>query len=193
MADLHPETVAPATVPQSHEQTDVPIRPLSIFLAILATSLVVVCAIVAGFFQLLLQKSERIDPSTSPFVESRSIVVPGPQLQVSARDDMQAFRAREEQKINALEWIDQKKKLARIPIERAIELSARHGLPKWPQVPSSDPKEALLKDEAPSATDEEAQKKLGQKTPNNSEPAKTEGLKSKAKADEPKPSGESSP
>lgn len=192
MSDLHPETVVPDTVPQGHEHTDVPIRPLGIFLTILATSLVVVCALVAGFFQLLFQESEQADPSTSPFAESKSNVVPGPHLQVSARDDMQTFRVREEQKIRALEWVDREKKLARIPIEQAIELTAKRGLPKWPEVPVSNLEKTPSKDKQISAADATVHQEPDQKS--KDEPVKNEGVKNKAKANEPMPSsGESAP
>ena len=52
-----------------------------------------------------------------------------PQLQLAPRDDLRAFRAREDQLLNSYGWIDKTAGVARIPISRAMELLIERGLP----------------------------------------------------------------
>lgn len=52
-----------------------------------------------------------------------------PQLQVSPRLDLGAFRAREDEVLTNYGWIDRTSGIVRVPIERAIELVLQRGLP----------------------------------------------------------------
>ncbi len=57
---------------------------------------------------------------------------PQPALQASPRDDMDAFRATELQTLNSAGWIDRERGVAHIPIDAAMRLVARDGIPGWP-------------------------------------------------------------
>jgi len=52
-----------------------------------------------------------------------------PQLQVSPRLDLSAFRAREDEELTNYGWIDRTSGVVRIPIDRAMELVLQKGLP----------------------------------------------------------------
>lgn len=54
---------------------------------------------------------------------------PEPRLQPSPVIDLQRFRASEEVILNSYGWIDPEKRIVRIPVERAMELVAKEGLP----------------------------------------------------------------
>ncbi len=54
---------------------------------------------------------------------------PEPRLQANAVEDLRQMRAVEDQVLNSYGWVDRKKGVVRIPIDRAIELLAQRGLP----------------------------------------------------------------
>lgn len=67
---------------------------------------------------------------------------PAPDLQVASSRDYQEMRAAEEAQLHTYGWIDRQAGIAAIPIERAMELLARRGLPmQKPQVKSPQSKQ----------------------------------------------------
>jgi hypothetical protein len=54
---------------------------------------------------------------------------PEPRLQPTPGVDLQKFRAEEEKVLHNYGWVDAGSGIARIPIERAMELTAQRGLP----------------------------------------------------------------
>jgi len=54
---------------------------------------------------------------------------PEPRLQPKPVMDLKQFRAGEEAILNSYGWVDPEKGVVRIPVERAIELVAKEGLP----------------------------------------------------------------
>jgi hypothetical protein len=56
-------------------------------------------------------------------------VAPAPALQTSPAGDLRAQRSKEEATLGSYGWIDRQAGVIRIPIERAIELTAERGLP----------------------------------------------------------------
>ena len=123
----------PATVDQGYEHSDVPIRPLMIFLGALAGMLIIVSGIVAGVFYLFEASAERSDPQPSPLA-MKVPDTPGPLLQVSPRQDLEVLRERAERELMTPAWIDRDGGIARIPIDRARSLVAERGLPEGPPV-----------------------------------------------------------
>jgi hypothetical protein len=57
---------------------------------------------------------------------------PQPELQISPRDDMTAFRARELQWLNSAGWVDKPHGIAHIPIDDAMRDVAAQGIAGWP-------------------------------------------------------------
>jgi hypothetical protein len=58
---------------------------------------------------------------------------PEPRLERNERIEINDFRLREEQTLNSYGWVDEKAGVVHIPIERAMELLARRGLPTTPK------------------------------------------------------------
>jgi len=54
---------------------------------------------------------------------------PGPRLQVDANKDLRQMRAGEEAALNSYAWVDKDAGIVRIPIQRAMEILAKQGLP----------------------------------------------------------------
>ena len=129
------EPQAPPTTDRGYEHSDVAIRPLVIFLTGLTLSLIVVSGIVAALFFLFENEAEEVDPVPSPLAQAAE-PIPGPVLQVMPQQDLNQFRAREQQQLDATEWIDEPRGIARIPLDQAMKLTARNGLPAWPAVPT---------------------------------------------------------
>ena len=61
---------------------------------------------------------------------------PAPRLQVTPAVDLEQYRQAQQQVLDSYAWVDEKKGVAQIPIERAIELVAEHGLPPLPPMPA---------------------------------------------------------
>ena len=54
-----------------------------------------------------------------------------PALSTSPHEDLAAVRREEEAELEKLAWVDRAKGIARIPIEEAMKLIVRDGLPYW--------------------------------------------------------------
>jgi hypothetical protein len=125
----------PPTTDRGYEHSDVAIRPLVIFLTGLSLSLIVVSGIVAALFFLFESEAEKVDPVPSPLAQAAE-AIPGPVLQVMPQHDLNEFRAREQQQLDATEWIDEPRGIARIPLDEAIKVTVMNGLPTWPAAPA---------------------------------------------------------
>lgn len=118
-----------------HEDSDVSIRSLGIFLAGLAITMVITGAVVVWLFNIFLKQAEEADVSPSPLAGSSTPAPPsGPLLQVAERYDLRVHREAQQKLIHETAWIDRQQGVVRIPIGRAIELTAERGLPDWPPV-----------------------------------------------------------
>jgi hypothetical protein len=58
---------------------------------------------------------------------------PPPRLQVDPAADLLRLRSDEQKRLTGYGWADPDHHLVRLPIERAIELTAERGLPGWPK------------------------------------------------------------
>lgn len=64
-----------------------------------------------------------------PLAGTRPQRPPEPRLQEAPANELEKFHAEEDKVLNNYEWVDAKTGIVRIPIERAIELTAQRGLP----------------------------------------------------------------
>jgi hypothetical protein len=156
-------TPVPPSLEQGYEHSDVPIRPLGMFIAILAASLVVIIGIVAALFWMFEGEAAETDPPPLPLAEENP-TTPGPLLQVSPREDLDDMRERERQQLSTPAWVDRDRGVARIPIERAMAITAERGLPNWPAVeePQSQPG---ANDRGPQSPESRTPEGTGQTTP----------------------------
>ena len=71
---------------------------------------------------------EARDRAPSPLAEARiDPIPPGPRLQPTPPRDMQELRARDQEALHTYGWVDRNQGVARIPIDRAIEIMAEKG------------------------------------------------------------------
>ena len=99
----------------AHESYAVAARRLHWVAAILAASLAGIVLLVSVLAHTWLR-------TTSPPIET---VPPSPRLQANPNVDLAAERRREEGMLEGYAWVDRKRSIARIPVQRAMEILAR--------------------------------------------------------------------
>ncbi|MBI4565809.1 MAG: hypothetical protein HY716_14060 [Planctomycetes bacterium] len=114
-----------------YERRDFRPRAIEIFGLGLVISLILVSLAMGGLFAVLARRTAVRDAEPPP-VRQPVQVLPAPRLQVNPILELDQWRAWEEQELNRYGWIDRDKGIARIPIERAMEVLRRRGLPARP-------------------------------------------------------------
>ena len=109
----HTTTVA------GHEPIDTDVRPVwitaAVIVAVVVGSYLLVVGMIRGFFV----------AEGGPPTKQATITEPS----WDEQNPLQLLRIREHQLLTQFEWVDQSTGIARIPLERAIELVAENGLP----------------------------------------------------------------
>jgi hypothetical protein len=75
-------------------------------------------------------------PPAMPEVRQRHMPTAGPRLQADADQDMRELRAAEDRILLRPSWIDAKQGTVRLPIDLAIDVLARQGLPEVKNMPA---------------------------------------------------------
>jgi len=143
-------TNQPAPAHASHddfEREDLkPSGPLY-FLVGLAVFGVVVYIAMYGLYGIL-EKSEKahqapLSPMATPQADTRTVTpentqtFPQPHLEESEHTQLDPFIEEQDRKLATYDWVNKDKGTVRIPIDRAMELIVRHGLPVRPAGASS--------------------------------------------------------
>jgi hypothetical protein len=63
--------------------------------------------------------------------DAQSLAPPEPRLQTDFVADYNAIRTDQENRISQYRWENKKEGIVRIPVSRAMDLSAEQGLPRW--------------------------------------------------------------
>jgi len=116
---------------------EINVRALAYYgLALAAVTALVLLAMWILFGVLRRQATER-DPAPSPLLSAAERrLPPDPRLQTTPEADLRSLRAEEEERLTSYGWVDPAQGLARIPIERALEITAERGLPARPAPPA---------------------------------------------------------
>ncbi len=137
-----------------YEQSDVRVTGIVVFLASMAIFVVVVAIVCYGMGKVLNARMDREDGPTSKWTQTVNIrelgdmpsnpamqnkvaeltkTFPLPRVQTDNGDqDTADLHQRENLLLEHYSWVDQKAGKVRIPIERAMELIAKQGLPVMP-------------------------------------------------------------
>jgi hypothetical protein len=115
------------SIAAGHETTDINARGVGWNAMALA---LIIAIIFLGLWGLFAFFSARLSSSASP-ARTHSLP-PEPRLQVDETKDLARLRDRENAILNNYGWVDQKAGIVRIPIERAMDIVARRGLPALP-------------------------------------------------------------
>jgi hypothetical protein len=119
-----------------YETRDANVRGVFGFLVVLSIVLVFTAIVCWGVFKYYSASRASLTP-TSPFSNTRQLPA-GPQLQVNPRQDLLNFRAQQEQSLESYSWENKDDGTVRVPIERAMEMLLKQGLPVAPGASSAD-------------------------------------------------------
>jgi hypothetical protein len=114
------------------------------FLVILAVVLVLSGLVCWGMFKIFSTRAVEHPATDSPFADTRQLPL-GPQLQVNPREDWLSFRKGQEDSLQNYSWENKSAGLARVPIQVAMELLVKKGLPVQdaPQTPTAEAKKPV--------------------------------------------------
>ena len=108
-----------------------------LFVAALVVITMLICAATVWLMIGALERKRPLDRSVS----ARGVITtpspqfferfPSPNLQLSPHEDLKALRAREDAELNGYGWVDRSNRIARIPVQRAMDLIAQNGLPAF--------------------------------------------------------------
>jgi hypothetical protein len=136
MSELH--LPHPAGTPQEatenlevhHETTDVNFRAILAFgagMIIVAVGIHFLIWLLFGYFTS--REAQRV-PLEYPLAASQGErVPPEPRLQTSPREDLRELRASEDALLDGYGWVDKNAGIVRIPIDEAIRITLKRGLP----------------------------------------------------------------
>jgi len=124
------------------ETSDVQTRPVLAFGGVLLVSAVVLSVVLWGMFVFFDSRAARLDPEENPVVAAQrqarpetarptdpAMRFPQPRLQPDARAESVRQNFAEERILATYGWVNPAAGVVRIPIDRAIELTAERGLP----------------------------------------------------------------
>ncbi len=113
-------------------------KALVIFLITIALVCVIAGALMLGYYGFLKKNLESKDPPALPVATTGlRELPPEPRLQTNPHADLRAMHAEEDSVLESYGWEEESARVARLPIEEAMKLVARDGVPIWPQ-PSQD-------------------------------------------------------
>ncbi len=129
----HPET--------AYDRTDLSARGIVIFMVGLALTIMFIHLITWGLLRYFSTHQLVVPPRNAAIVTPAGqtgprgdpmLRFPSPRLQPDPVADLNKFRAGEEQQLNSYGWVSQEDGVAHIPIEQAIDILSRQGLPVQP-------------------------------------------------------------
>ncbi len=139
--EIHPEEVQNPEV--AYDRTDMDPKAIVGFLIALAIAGIFMHLILWSVFKYYAGPAKA--PLAGPIMTSTRQLpqgdpertFPAPRLQADDVADLNKFREHEEQILNSYGWADQSRGVARIPVEQAIQVLAKQGLPTRPATPDN--------------------------------------------------------
>lgn len=121
-----------------HEHTDAHVWIVVKFLAWLAVAAVVIHVGLGLLFKVFV--NERVEVAAPRYPLTSSDVTklpPEPRLQRFPREDISNFRTAEDELLNSYGWVNKGARSVHIPIEQAMKLTVRRGLPARVEGPAA--------------------------------------------------------
>ena len=130
MEDIIPQGTPVAGARPGHESNRIGLRGLVIF----AVGLMVTIVLVQAMLGLVMERVAHREKQTDALDPGRLAIevdqFPNPRLQQNPMSDLVRMKEEEQQRINSYGWVDRKAGIARIPVDRAMAILAKTGLPK---------------------------------------------------------------
>jgi hypothetical protein len=119
---------------------DVNTRGVLLFALWLAVGAITAAIAMAALFRALEKKQRSGDRALSPMIAaSLARTPPEPRLEPYPLAPRQVLRAQEDEVLTGYGWVDKDRGIARIPIDRAMELLVERGLPPAKPMPAAAP------------------------------------------------------
>ena len=116
----------------AHEQTDANARAITQFGIALVLIVVLSQLGLWWLFNAFTKRESKLSPPVTALVRTQAPTEPPePRLQANPQADMRLMREREDTILHHYGWVDRNRGVARIPIDRALELVAERGLPQF--------------------------------------------------------------
>jgi hypothetical protein len=154
-------TSQPTPLHDGFEHEDLSSKGPFYFMAGLVLLGIVIYLIAFGIYRFLDKYETVHQPAVSPMVtpetdtrimtHEETQTFPQPRLEENERTQLRSFIEDQDQKLATYDWVDKDKGILRIPIDRAMELIAKRGLPVHPEGASSAPSYAKTSAEKTSA------------------------------------------
>jgi len=110
------------------EKEDIRATPVLKFLVGIAITSVVTCLLLLGFYRGMRTYVAERQPPPPHMTFAPDREPPLPELEEHPAQDLQAFRAAEDQILGTYGWVDKGRGVVRIPIDEAMKLLAERGL-----------------------------------------------------------------
>ena len=132
MADPTHATEVTPHARASYEASDLDPRLVIFVGAGLLVTVLAVMTLTYLIFDYVTDRYSSRQPAASSLAHTRA-PTPEPHLGINAPEELRRLRATENTTLNSYAWVDKENGTVRIPIERAIEVLAKKGLPTRPQ------------------------------------------------------------
>ena len=120
----------PHSHPSHHEESDVNVAGVVVFVIVLVVVTVLISGAVWVMYRQFEQSASRSGTAEFPLAESAMRrLPPEPRLQTDPRDDMANLRRSEDEVLDSYAWVDRNAGIVRIPIEQAMKLVVERGIP----------------------------------------------------------------
>jgi hypothetical protein len=124
-------------VPGHQEETfdrEIGLRGIVWFAVGLAILIVVSGVAMWGLFTYLRAREAARPTRVSPVLLQEGVpAVPEPHLQTAPEEDLRAMRAAEDSLLHSFGWVERDQGIARVPVERGMEMLLHEGLPTRPE------------------------------------------------------------
>lgn len=105
-----------------HELRDVRFRPVLVGAALIVAMVLLAAAGMVRLHDALADRQARQSAPANPLAASVGKLPPEPRLQADPVADLEMLRAAEQAMLDGYDWLDRDAGLARIPIDRAMDL-----------------------------------------------------------------------
>jgi len=116
------------TAEVGHELSDLSPRRISFFAIGLAALVIIALLLCYGLLAWMIKSEARRAEPAKQFAVLREPMVQ-PRLAVEPGRALKALRQQEQTRLNGYGWVDQEKGIVHIPIERAMDMLVKKGLP----------------------------------------------------------------
>jgi hypothetical protein len=137
--DAQPQGQLQAESPTGHEANTLRERGLVIFAAALAGVTALVLLVLAPVMNGFSSEEKSLEALAVPRFAGDSAQFPSPKIEADPTAELTKMKKEDLGRLAEYGWIDRAAGIAHIPVERAIEILAKTGLPKQPPDEGSQP------------------------------------------------------